>query len=60
MEQGFGERAQTATEYILLVALGLALVLLGIAVATQIQDFANNLMTRVSIERNSTISMLLR
>jgi len=54
------EKAQTAIEYILLVTLGLGLVLLAIAVASQIQGFTNNLMTRVSVERNSTISMLIR
>ncbi len=53
-------KAQTAIEYLLLVALGVAIVVVGIAVAGQLKGFSDTIMTRVSIERNSTMAMLVR
>ncbi len=55
-----GLKGQTAIEYLLLVALGVAVVVVGIAVAGQLKGFSDTIMTRVSIERNSTIAMLVR
>ncbi len=53
-------RGQTAIEYLLLVALGVAVVVMGIAVAGQLKGFSDVLMTRVGMERNTTIAMLLK
>ncbi|MFH1200116.1 MAG: hypothetical protein V1708_03555 [Candidatus Micrarchaeota archaeon] len=54
-----GCRAQTSTEYILLVALGLVVVLAGIAVAAQIKDISDIVSARVSSDRNKVISMFV-
>lgn len=52
-------RAQTSTEYILLVALGLVVVLAGIAVATQIKGVSDVVTSRISSDRNRIISMFV-
>ena len=52
-------RAQTSTEYILLIALGLVIVLAGIAVAAQIKDISDIVSARVSSDRNKVISMFV-
>ena len=54
-----GNRAQTSTEYILLIALGLVIVLAGIAVAAQIKEISDIVSTRVSADRNKVISMFV-
>ncbi len=52
-------RAQTSTEYILLIALGLVIVLAGIAVAAQIKEISDIVSARVSSDRNKVISMFV-
>ena len=52
-------RGQTSIEYLLLVALGIAVVVLGIAVAAQLNAFTDTLMTRIGLERDATIAMLV-
>lgn len=54
------ERGQAAVEYLLLIALGLVVVIVGVAVALQIQQFTSVVAERVSIERNSTLAMMVR
>jgi uncharacterized protein (UPF0333 family) len=55
-----GERGQTSTEYMLLIALGLTVVIVSIAIATQIKGMTDSLLVRAQIERDSTISMIVR
>lgn len=52
-------RGQTSTEYILLVALGLVIVLAGISIATQIKEVADVVSTRIEADRNAIIGMFL-
>ncbi|MFH1106447.1 MAG: hypothetical protein V1787_00975 [Candidatus Micrarchaeota archaeon] len=54
-----GNRAQTSTEYILLIALGLVVVLAGISVAAQIKEISDIISQRVSSDRNKIISMFV-
>jgi hypothetical protein len=58
--KGLGQRGQTSTEYMLLVALGLTIVIISIAIATQIKGMTDSLLVRAQIERDSTISMIVR
>lgn len=44
----------------LLIALGVAVVVMGVAVAGQLKGFSDILLTRVGMERNTTIAMLLK
>lgn len=53
-------RGQTSTEYMLLIALGLAIVIASVVVSTQIKFMTDSLMLRTDLERNATIAMLLR
>ncbi len=53
------QRAQTSTEYILLIALGLVVVLAGIAVATQIKAISDVVSARIASDRNRIISMFV-
>jgi len=53
-------RGQAAIEYLLLIALGIAIVIVGVAVALQIREFTSVVVNRVGIERNSTLAMLVR
>ena len=53
------EKGQASVEYLLLVALGIAVVVMGIAVAAQLKGFTDTLMTRVGLERNATIAMIV-
>lgn len=53
-------RAQAATEYLLLIAVSLAVVLIGIAVALELRNLSDVVVSRARSERNSTISMLIR
>ncbi|MFA5246317.1 MAG: hypothetical protein WC408_00315 [Candidatus Micrarchaeia archaeon] len=55
-----GQRGQTATEYMLLIALGLTVVIVSIAIATQIKSITDSLMVRAQVERDSTVAMLVR
>ena len=55
-----GNRGQTSTEYMLLIALGLAIVIVSIAVANQIKSMTDSLMLRTELERNATIAMLIK
>ncbi|MFA6049406.1 MAG: hypothetical protein WC792_05685 [Candidatus Micrarchaeia archaeon] len=59
-QSGGRKRAQTAIEYLLLIALGVAVVVMGVAVAGQLKGFSDILLTRVGMERNTTIAMLLK
>jgi len=56
----FRRRGQAATEYILLVALGLVIVVVGIALAFQVKGFTDAIATRIADERNALIAMVLR
>jgi len=53
-------RGQAATEYLLLIAVSLAIVLIGVAVALELKNLSDIVVTRVRAERNATISMLIR
>ena len=53
-------RGQTSTEYMLLIALGLAIVIASVVVSTQIKYMTDSLMLRTELERNATIAMLIR
>ncbi len=55
-----GQRGQTSTEYMLLIALGLTIVIISIAIATQMKDMTDTLLVRAQIERDATISMIVR
>jgi hypothetical protein len=55
-----GQRGQTSTEYMLLIALGLTVVIVSIAIATQIKNMTDTLMVRAQLERDSTIAMIMR
>ena len=58
--KGLGQRGQTSTEYMLLIALGLAIVIVSVVVANQIKNMTDSLMMRTELERNSTIAMVVR
>ncbi len=58
--KGLGQRGQTSTEYMLLIALGLTIVIVSIAIATQIKGMTDSLLVRAQVERESTISMIVR
>lgn len=60
MARGFlaDERAQVATEYLLIVAIGIAVVVAGAVLATRMLDFVNWASWQVSVQRNATIAML--
>jgi len=55
-----GQRGQTSTEYMLLIALGLTVVIISISIATQMKDMTDTLLVRAQIERDATISMIVR
>ena len=52
------DSAQVSTEYLLLVAVGLAVIIVGIGIAMQLRGMADVVATRVQAERNSTLQML--
>lgn len=52
-------RAQTATEYLLILALGLVVLGVVLAMSLRMRDFGNVLTQRVTEERNNTLSMLV-
>lgn len=54
------KRGQAATEYILLVALGLLIVVVGIAIAINVKAFTDTVAAHIAMERDATIAMLLR
>lgn len=54
------DRAQVSTEYLLLVAVGLAVILVGVGVALQLRSLSDVVAARVRAERNSTLAMLVR
>jgi len=53
------ERGQTATEYLLVLALALVVLGIVLALALRTRDFSDLLTTRVAQERNETLQMLL-
>lgn len=53
------QRGQTAAEYLLLVALGLVVLLVGISVALQLRTISTSVTSRVALEENNTIAMLV-
>lgn len=55
-----GQRGQTSTEYMLLIALGLAIVIVSIVISNQIKSMTDALMVRTELERNATIAMIIR
>ncbi len=54
------ESGQAATEYLLLIAVSLAIILVGVAVALELRNLSDVVVARVRAERNSTVSMLVR
>ncbi len=54
------DRAQVSTEYLLFLALGLVIVIVGVALALQVKNLADLVSARAAAERNATISMLAR
>ena len=54
------DKAQAAVEYLLLLAIGLAVVIVGVALASQLKTLSDSVLGRVDAERNSTLSMLVR
>ncbi|MBI3588496.1 hypothetical protein HY995_05310 [Candidatus Micrarchaeota archaeon] len=54
------ETSQVATEYLLLVALSVAIMLVAVGIAVQFRKIAEVVQNRVGIERNSTVNMLVR
>ena len=55
-----GQRGQTSTEYMLLIALGLTVVIISIAIASQIRVMTDSLMLRAQFERDSAIAMITK
>jgi len=51
---------QTATEYLMLVAVSLAIVLVGVGVALELKSLSDVVLFRVGSQRNSTLAMLVR
>ncbi len=54
------ERGQAATEYLLLIAVSLAIILVGVGVALELKSLSDIVILRTRLERNATISMLIR
>lgn len=54
------ERGQAATEYLLLIAVSLAIILVGVGVALELKGLSDIVIARTRLERNATISMLIR
>ena len=54
------EKGQAATEYLLLIAVSLAIILVGVGVALELKNLSDVVITRTRAERNATISMLIR
>jgi uncharacterized protein (UPF0333 family) len=54
------KRGQTATEYMLLIALGLAIVIATVIITNQVKVMTDTLMLRTELERNATIAMTIR
>lgn len=58
--EALGEEGQAATEYLLLVAVSLAIILVGVAVALELKNLSDVVVSRTRAERNATIAMLIR
>lgn len=58
-KRALGQRGQTSTEYMLLIALGMTVVIISISIATQMKGMTDTLLVRAQIERESTISMII-
>ena len=54
------EKGQAATEYLLLIAVSMAIILVGVGVALELKSLSEIVITRTRAERNATISMLIR
>lgn len=54
------ERGQAATEYLLLIAVSLAIILVGVGVALELKNLSDVMIARTRAQRNSTVSMLIR
>ncbi|HII38781.1 TPA: class III signal peptide-containing protein [Candidatus Micrarchaeota archaeon] len=52
-------RAQTSTEYLLILALSLVVLVIVLALAMSTRDLSEVLANRAAIERNETLQMLL-
>lgn len=59
-KQGLHEKGQVATEYLLLLALGLLIVIIGVTVALQLKTLSDFVAARTAVERNATMAMLLK
>lgn len=51
---------QASTEYLLLLTLGLAIVIVGLAVALQLKGLTDVVLQRAAIERDSAVALLTR
>lgn len=54
------KRSQTSAEYLLLIALGIVVLLVGIGVALQLRTLSTAVVDRVRLERNNSIGMITR
>lgn len=55
----FLKKSQAAVEYILLVALGLFIIVVGFTLAFYVNNFANSILASVEQTRNQAIAMLV-
>ena len=53
-------KSQAAVEYILLVALGLFIIVVGFTLAFYINSFTNSVLSGVDATRSQTIALLIR
>jgi len=53
------KKAQAAVEYILLVALGLFIIVVGFTLAFYVNSFASSILAGVEQTRNQAIAMLI-
>ena len=53
-------KGQAAVEYILLVALGLFIIIVGFTVAFYINNFTSSVLTGVESTRSQTIALLVK
>ncbi|MFH1056477.1 MAG: hypothetical protein V1717_01620 [Candidatus Micrarchaeota archaeon] len=53
-------KSQAAIEYILLVALGLFIIVVGFTLAFYVNDFTNSVLAGVAQTRNQAIALLVK
>lgn len=54
------ERGQISTEYLLLLALGMLIVIIGVTIALQLKTLSDFVAARTAVERNATMAMLVK